>query len=133
MMIDKNETFEKLAHLHDSTVQELSFRSSERGERSVIIRVQAHYNCGLDEFSGRSVHVVIHDALFVLATLLGHTLSSDTINICQPRISPESEKRLAQFRHQGIDVPPVRLGIAFNSGSEIEIACRRVVIELQPR
>lgn len=124
----RGEALKKLEYLHDAVVETVLFSMSEGGERSIRIHARAHSDCGLEEFNDRVVEVILYDSVFTVATLLGYTLSVDTINIFQQGVSIETERRLDELRRHGIGVPPIHLAIAFSSGSELEVACG--VVEL---
>ncbi|MDQ3335209.1 MAG: hypothetical protein M4D80_08605 [Myxococcota bacterium] len=131
----QGEALENLGYLHDAVVEavQFSFSTSDNARssvRSIRIRVRANSDCGLEEINGRIVEVTLGDVVVAALTLLGHTFHSDTVSTFEEGVSNGTARRLEEMSGHGIRVPPIRLKLAFNSGSELEVACGTVELEV---
>lgn len=128
MLVDD---LEMLEYLHDAVVENLSFSFANDGERTVQLRVRAHADCGYAPWNGMTVTVRLRDTVLFVGTLLGYTTSGDTISMFQQGVSSEAERKVADLRGHGLGVPHIKLGLAFSSGSEIDVVCRAVDVEVE--
>lgn len=120
-----------LDYLHDAAVDTITYDVKDNGDRVVRIRAHVHPDCGYEPWNGRTLTVVMRRAVLFTSKLLGYTAGGDTISTFGEGVSSETERELERFRAHGLGVPAIKLGLSFSSGSEMDIVCASVDVEVE--
>lgn len=119
-------TIDKLAYLHDAIVGQISLTTDETGSRTLRI-VHVHADCGYEPWNGRKVTIAFSNVWVALSRMLGHTSGVDTIDSIRDGVAQDVADT---FRDSGFAVPSTHLTVTFHSGSDMQIVCGDVDLEI---
>lgn len=120
---------EQLDHLHDAMVHEINWQPVQ-DSRILQMTFVCDEECERSDWAGKKVSVVCNDVLMVSASLLGHVLGQDTFDAFSEDLSPSMLDDVQKLVGMGISRPEVLLRIALHSGSELQIACNGIAVDI---
>lgn len=120
---------EQLEYLHDATVDEIVFGYSN-DSKDMRLTVTCDEECGHRDWAGRTLTVTFSNLLRASGTWLGHVMGHDTVNSIREGASADMQQSVGALCGMGIDAPGRLLRLTFHSGSEIEIACDEIDVQL---
>jgi hypothetical protein len=90
--------------------------------------------CGRADWAGRQIVVTFNDVLLLSSLLFGHVAGKDLFDRHNDNLSPDVIENLGTLTAFGIPQPRIHLRIAMHSGSELQLACGSITLEvISPR
>mgnify|MGYP000119331818 CR=1 FL=1 len=129
------EDFSILAYLHDAQVHRLVYYYVGADSRRCLeLLVCGHKDCGYKLWAKKNVVLTFFDCLMVGGCLCGHMLGADSIDSFRTNyLLPEVEAKVAIGVMAGLRESPVKISVAFSSGTELSIACELVTVFVADR
>lgn len=124
-----NPDIEQLDYLHDAVVHEINWQPVQ-DSKILKMTFVCDEECERPGWAGKKVIVVCDDVLMASATLLGHVLGQDTFNSVSEGLSPSMLDDLQKLVDMGVSRPQVLLRITLHSGSELQIACNGIAVDI---
>jgi hypothetical protein len=82
------------------------------------------------DWDGRRMTLVFRNVVLCRFTGWGHVSGGETVDRFDERVSAETLSDCDRLKAAGGRVPPLKFGVCFISGSELELVCDRVEFEL---
>ena len=122
-------TLDELAWLHDCVLWELSYDTSETSSRSIKLRLQCPSDLGYAPWEGKELLLVAGDVAAAKHTVWG-VAGPEAIDAVRPGVSEALKDAMAQARTSGVRFPDLAFTIYFHSGSDIEIVCGDLQVDI---
>ena len=119
---------DKWDYLHDSYVYHISLFIDDSGGRLLSMQVHCNPDCGFFDWNDKLLTIEFVEPLIIHGTLFGHMANAVEINMFDLVISDTMSKRIKYLTDAGIASPPIVASIAFQSGSQLDIACEKIRI-----
>ena len=114
---------ELLRWLHDCELQYLRLDSAERNTRTLTLLIECPPDLGLPEWNGCRAKIVFYDLIQMKYAFHGNQIGPEPIDSLDRMEQSSDESDL-----YGPDCRKYSIG--FCTGSEIELICKRVTVEL---
>jgi hypothetical protein len=123
---------ENLDYLHDAVVDDIIWKNGQNSKIAQMV-VTCDIECEYPEWAGKRLVVTFNNVLLQSSLLLGHVAGRDSFDSCSEGVSASVMEHIQVLGGMGVTFPKTMLRIALHSGSELEIACDSVTVEVDSR
>ena len=117
---------EQASYLHDAEVSSIGLTIDGVGNRRLEMDVHCHPDCGFDDWNDKKLQIEFLEPLVILGELFGHMANAEEINAFDFMATVRMSSSINNLTNAGITPPEHVLTIIFQSGSQLEIACKDV-------
>ncbi|HWE93676.1 MAG TPA: hypothetical protein VG269_06845 [Tepidisphaeraceae bacterium] len=125
-------TIEELAWLHDAILFDVVYDFSGDIGRSIKLSLRCHADSGYAPWNGRNLVVVAVNVAVTKSFIWGWVIGPETLDAIRPGVSGALRETTAEARRTGARLPSLEFTISFHSGSEIEVICESLQLDVGP-
>jgi hypothetical protein len=129
MLITAQE-WSRLDYLHDAKVTAVTWDSSDPSKRQFILDLTCDPESGDELWQGKRLRVILSDVIAAFFQAWGHCAGDEYLSKLGNKISQEMQGKINELSHYGATIPEERFTISFSSGSEIEVVCESISVEV---
>lgn len=123
-------TSEFLGFLHDARLLGVEVDFS-RSTRSLAFTIQCYDNCAEASIAGKTLIVRAGDITILQSRVFGAMVTLETIDSCELSVSQATGALIRDWIKMGGRVPKVEFSLRTHSGSNWEIVCESVSLEVK--
>jgi hypothetical protein len=123
-------TLQELEWIHDCVLFDVVYDAAKDSVRSVKLTMDCPRDLGYAPWEGKKLVLFANDVWLMNHTARGGIAGLEIIDAIRSGISNATQESTKEARRLGMQFPNVELSVSFTSGSEIEIICRTLEVDI---
>jgi hypothetical protein len=123
-------SLEDLGWLHDAVVFSIAYDASDESSRSVKLTMRCNDEAGYPPWNGKDLVLIAVDVAVMTFVGRGAIIGPETFDQAYARVSDTLHESVVESQRMYPEYPRLEFSMCFHSGSEIEIICKNLQVEV---